>query len=51
MVMAVHAIVHQAGFINKSSRGDLRISYQLRHLALNMMPSICTEDSLIAEQW
>jgi len=49
-----HAIAHQAGFISKSSRGDVRISYQLCQLALNMMTkysAIRTEDDLTVEKW
>ena len=49
-----HAVTHQAGFISKSSRGDVNISRQLRQLALNMMrkyPAICTEDGLTVAQW
>lgn len=49
-----HAIAHQAGFINRSSRGEKIVSEVLRQIVLKMMaeyPAVRLEDGLSTAQW
>jgi len=49
-----HAIAHQAGFINRNSRGDKIVSGFLRQVVLKMMteyPDVRLEDGLSIAQW
>lgn len=49
-----HSVAHQAGLINKCSRGDRNISGSLHQLTLNMMisyPEVRAEDGLTKIQW
>ena len=49
-----HAVAHQAGFINRSSRGDKVINNVLRQLVSKMMdecPHVRMEDGLSVIQW
>ena len=49
-----HAVAHQAGLINKDSKGDRNISKSLRQLTQSMMtnhPEVRVEDGLTKVQW
>ena len=49
-----HAVAHRAGLIDKTSKGDIFISGQLRQLVVNMMtkhPGVREEDGLSLVQW
>ena len=49
-----HAVAHQAGFIDETSKGDIFISGQLRQPVFDMMvkhPGVREEDGLSVAQW
>jgi len=54
VVVAYSLPQRQAGFIAKSSHGDMTVSNYLRHLALRMMnehPAVWLEEGLSVKQW
>ena len=46
-----HAIAHQAGFINRSSRGETIVSEVLTQIVFKKMAAVCLEDGLLTAQW